>query len=371
MPRYVGLMSGTSLDAIDATLIQLDGDTVSLEAHHSHPLPASLRQELLALCQGTDDEIERAGVADRQLGALFGEACLALLDTASTAPKDITAIGSHGQTIRHRPPSSQRPSAQAFTLQIGDPATIAEQTGITTIADFRRRDIAAGGQGAPLVPAFHAAVFSNPAQDRVIANIGGMANISVLGRDGSVHGFDTGPGNVLMDSWINHCLGERFDRDGGWARGGKPLAALLETLLADPYYQLDGPKSTGREQFSLASIERALAGLADAAAVDVQATLLELTAVTLSEAISKQGLYTPAIYLCGGGAANRALCERIGELLAPLAVDSTQALGIDPDWVEAAAFAWLAHAALQGLNGSVAAVTGARGDRILGAIHPA
>lgn len=371
MPRYVGLMSGTSLDAIDAALLNLDGDTLSLEAHHSHPIAPTLRSELLALCEGTDTEIERAGIADRLLGATLADATLALLDKAGVSTRDITAIGSHGQTIRHRPPDTQRSPSDAFTLQIGDPSTIAEITGVTTVADFRRRDIAAGGQGAPLVPAFHAAIFASPSQDRIVANIGGMANISVLHCNGAVRGFDTGPGNVLMDCWAQHQLGEPFDRDGHWAASGQVVAALLDALLADPFYKISGPKSTGREQFSLGGIQNLLRDFPGLAAEDVQATLLELTAVTLGDAISQQNLKQPEIYLCGGGAANSALRKRIAERVSPAVVDSTQALGLDPDWVEAAAFAWLAHATLNKLSGNVPAVTGAQGDRILGAIYPA
>jgi len=221
------------------------------------------------------------------------------------------------------------------------------------------------------VPAFHAAVFANPNRDRIVANIGGMANISVLPRDGAVRGCDTGPGNVLMDCWAQHHLGEPFDRDGNWAASGKVIPPLLDTLLADPFYKISGPKSTGREQFSLGGIQKLLRDFPGLAAEDVQATLLELTAVTLGDAISQQNLQQPEIYLCGGGAANSALRKRIAERVSPAAVDSTQALGLEPDWVEAAAFAWLAHATLNKLCGNVAAVTGAQGDRILGAIYPA
>lgn len=373
MPQklYIGLMSGTSLDAIDAALIQFDNDRPQIRHQISHPIPQELRHRLLALCEGCDQELDQFGLADRHMGMLLADAVAALINSSGAAIENVQAIGSHGQTVRHRPADSTRPMEDAFSLQLGDPNTIAEMTGIPTVADFRRRDVAAGGQGAPLVPAFHAAAFGLQGHDRIIANIGGMANISALPHSGETSGFDTGPGNVLMDSWIQHWQRKPYDADGEWASSGQVHSELLQKLLDDPYYQATGPKSTGREKYGFASIELALNGLAPIIPEDVQATLLELTAMTLCDAIKQQNMQNPEIYLCGGGAENGALRKRISSLLPDSSVDSTALLGVPPDWVEAAAFAWLAKAALEGQHGNVPRVTGARGERILGTIYPA
>lgn len=366
---YIGLMCGTSLDAIDVALIQVD-PAITVVAAKGYPFPAKLRLELLTLCQGGDAEIERMGRADRALGRTLAHTVQIFLAEQGIDAAAITAIGSHGQTIRHRPP--QAAEDEPFTLQIGDPNTLAEVTGITTVADFRRRDIAAGGQGAPLVPAFHHAAFSQAGVNRVIANIGGMANVTLLGADGQLNGFDTGPGNVLMDSWIQHTLNKDYDANGDWAASGKVHSVLLNQLLANPYYRQKGPKSTGREHYNLSSILSLLSDTPAPAAEDVQATLLELTARTLCDAIQQEnGLAESEIYLCGGGALNTALRQRIAQCLPHCSVTDTTALGIAPDWVEAAAFAWLAHATLTGIPGNVPRVTGAQGPRILGAIYPA
>ncbi len=370
-PYYIGLMSGTSLDAIDAALLQFDANKPHIRHQISHPIPNALRSELLSLCEGCENELDRYGRADHQMGILFAAAVTALLDSSGATPEQIRAIGSHGQTVRHRPPDSRRPIHDAFSLQLGDPNSIAELTGITTVADFRRRDIAAGGQGAPLVPAFHAAAFGLPGHDRVIVNIGGMANITVLKSTGEVSGFDTGPGNVLLDSWIKHWQNKPYDKDGNWAASGQVNRELLGIMRDDPYYQLTGPKSTGREKYGLRTIEEHLADLPPIPPEDVQATLLELTAITITDAINNEDLNSPEIYLCGGGATNKALRSRINDLLPNSPVDDTTQLGVPPDWVEAAAFAWLAKAALEGLSGNVPAVTGAQGERILGAIYSA
>ena len=367
---YIGLMSGTSLDAIDAALVSFNADRIELVHSLSATLPATLKTQILELCGGTADEIELLGKLDRELGKLFAQTALDLCRSAGISPLEIRAIGSHGQTVRHRPPDAQRSSDLAFTLQIGDPNTIAEISGITTVADFRRRDIAAGGQGAPLVPAFHVAAFSQAGIERLIVNIGGMANISLLKADGEVIGFDTGPGNVLMDSWIMHCQGHAFDRDGAWAQSGKLNQDLLETLLQDPYYAMHGPKSTGREQFNLAQLLKALESLADIRPPDVQATLLELTARSICDAIDECSQKDSEVFICGGGSANQALYSRIQALLADHKVTTTEALGIHPDWVEAAAFAWLAKQNIMSLAGNVPAVTGAKGPRVLGAVYP-
>ena len=370
--KYIGLMSGTSLDGIDAALIDVDGDnTVQFVSSVSAAIPAELKADILQLCSTSDGEIELLGRTDREIARVFANAALQLCNTAKLNPKDITAIGSHGQTVRHRPPDSTRHHTQAFTLQIGDPNTIAEISGITTIGDFRRRDIAAAGQGAPLVPAFHAAVFASQTEDRVILNIGGMANISLLQKNGDVIGFDTGPGNVLMDSWIKTSLNQDFDRDGNWAASGTSDDALFQHLLNTDFYRQTGPKSTGREQFNLQTILDTLEKFPSMAPNDVQATLLELTARSICDAIEKTSANRAPVFLCGGGSANLALRKRIAELLPQRSVTDTQQLGIPPDWVEAVAFAWLAKQTLSRLPGNIPAVTGAKGPRILGAIYPA
>jgi anhydro-N-acetylmuramic acid kinase len=372
---YIGLMSGTSLDGIDAALVAFpnDGSTEtspSLIAARTFPLAAPLREELLSLCQPGANEIERLGRADRTLGQAFGQAVVTLLEQSGVPADAVTAIGSHGQTVRHRPHATD--SSPAFTLQIGDPCTIAEMTGITTVADFRRRDIAAGGQGAPLVPAFHRAVFGG-ARNRVILNIGGMANITALAAHGSlpVLGFDTGPGNTLLDSWIAQKRQLDCDRDGAWAASGQTHSALLATLLRDAYFCSPPPKSTGREYFNLAWLQNALDGHPGITPEDVQATLAELTATSIADAIRSLPFTANEVFVCGGGARNLDLMQRLERLLHPRQLGHTGQLGIDPEWVEAAAFAWLARETLAGRAGNEPAVTGACGPRILGGIYPA
>lgn len=368
---FVGLMSGTSLDAVDAVAVRLAPGQITLEATHSEPLAPALRDLIAALNRpGGEDELERMAVLDRQLGELFAHTVNRMLSVSGIAADEVRAIGSHGQTLRHRPPGQSR-STPPYSLQIGDPATIAELTGITTVADFRRRDIAAGGQGAPLVPAFHRALFSDPSQPRAIINIGGMANISLLGTPDTLTGFDTGPGNVLMDAWCQLQRGRPYDSDGSWAASGTVDLTLLNRLQSHPFFALPPPKSTGREAFNLHWVESALSRLSrppDFA--DVQATLLELTAQSIASAVIA-AKPVQAVYCCGGGAYNRQLMQRLATLLEPRHVATTSELGLAPEWVEAAAFAWLASQTLAGLPGNAAAVTGARGPRVLGAIHPA
>ena len=314
------------------------------------------------------NEVERMGELDMALGELFAAAANAVIKKSGLAPKDIRAIGSHGQTIRHRPRA-----AHPFTLQIGNPSVIAERTGITTVADFRARDIAAGGQGAPLVPAFHRHVFHSPQRHRVIVNIGGIANITCLPADAAqpVTGFDTGPGNTLLDQWIRHRQGRSHDDNGQWAAAGRASNELLEQLLADPYFAAPPPKSTGREHFNLEWLQGHLKRLAAPPAdADVQATLMQLTAGTIAGAIRRFLPETQEAYVCGGGAHNRALMAALTGNLSGIKVATTEALGLPPDWVEAAAFAWLAHQALQGQPGNVPSVTGAKRAVILGGIYP-
>ncbi len=364
---YIGLMSGTSLDGIDAALLDLSAQP-KLIAAKTYPLPEQLRSDLLALCLPGNDEIERMGIADRRLGLEFAFAVTQLLQETAVPANAIRAIGSHGQTIRHRASLAVNQGSYPFTLQIGDPTSIAEITGITTVADFRRRDIAAGGQGAPLVPAFHRAVFGDN-QARAIVNIGGIANITGINAD-NVIGFDTGPGNTLLDQWIHRHKGVHYDRDGAWSASGTVLPTLLDAFLRDPYFSLPSPKSTGREYFHSDWLERHLAGKT-LQPQDVQATLIELTACSIATGITTLPFAVNSVYVCGGGAYNHHLMTRLEALLHPRQLGSTTQLGIAPEWVEAAAFAWLAQQTLHGKPGNLPSVTGAEGQRILGAIYPA
>ncbi|QFU74521.1 anhydro-N-acetylmuramic acid kinase [Halioglobus maricola] len=366
---YLGLMSGTSMDAIDAAIVRCQQGGVSLLHTHAEAIPAELRQRIHELSHDGANEIERLGRLDRELGALFARASMQTLKQAQLSASDIIAIGSHGQTLRHRPPSAGH-GATSFTLQIGDPNTIAELTGITTVADFRRRDMAAGGEGAPLAPAFHAQAFGAEGTTRAIVNIGGIANVSLLQGRELIAGFDTGPGNTLMDHWhARHC-GGHYDADGAWAASGSVNDALLSALMSDDYFNLRGARSTGKETFNLAWLEQLLPG-ADVPAADVQATLCELTARTIAGAISAEQADTAEVFVCGGGAHNRELLRRLGCALPGAAIADTTALGIDPDWVEAALFAWLAYRTMNNMSGNATRVTGAAGPRILGGIFPA
>ncbi|BFM14173.1 anhydro-N-acetylmuramic acid kinase [Maricurvus nonylphenolicus] len=369
---YIGLMSGTSADGIDAALVDYSQDTPTLVAKLEYPLGSQLKNQILQLCSPGDNEIERMGQLDRLLGQRFAEATLQLLENSPFGAEDIAAVGSHGQTIRHRPPGQlTTDESLPFTLQIGDPNTIAELTGITTVADFRRRDVAAKGQGAPLAPAFHQALFTGSTKERFIVNIGGMSNITQLTPTKPALGFDTGPGNVLMDGWIYQQRGEHYDRDGHWAASGQANLVLLDKLLAHPFLQLPAPKSTGREAFNLAWLEHLLSQFNEpVAAADVQATLLEFTARTISDAIGQASSdHQGEIYICGGGAHNAQLMHRLSQLNQGSQVNSTETIGIAPEWVEAMAFAWLAQRTLQRQAGNLKEVTGANGARILGGIY--
>jgi len=365
---FLGLMSGTSADGIDAVLVAFDDATpVHATLVHAMTLPWAddLRAHLVALGQGGDlDSLDTFGVLDTRVGEAFADAALTLLREADVDRARVHAIGSHGQTIRHRPAL-----AHPFTLQIGNPAVIAERTGITTVADFRRRDVAAGGQGAPLLPALHAALLHDAGEDRAVLNLGGIANFTLLPAAGDVRGFDTGPANALMDAWCLQHTGQAFDAEGAFSASGVVDELLLGALLEDPYFLQPPPKSTGREQFHLAWLQpRLRAGLA---AADVQATLLELTARTVADALLSVQPRTTRVLACGGGVRNPRLMARIDALLPGIAVQSTADHGVDPDALEAMGFAWLARQTLLGLPGNLPAVTGARGPRVLGAIHPA
>jgi len=368
MPEfYIGLMSGTSMDAIDAAVVNFGGQTPTLIASHSEPLDSETRHSLLGLCQNGDNELERMARLDVRMGRLFAAAALAALRASGLAPAQISAIGSHGQTIRHEPSGGE-----PFSIQIGNPSIIVEATGITTVADFRTRDIAAGGQGAPLAPAFHNAVFRCTNHDRAVINIGGIANITYLpaATTEDVTGFDIGAGNVLMDAWASLHLNAPLDRDGQWAAGGTVNDALLTTLLNDAYFRSNPPKSTGREYFNLPWLNRALEQFPTVPSPqDVQATLAELTARTICEAINQYAPKTQRLLLCGGGVHNRTLVGRITCLLPGMQVASTASLGVDPDWLEAMAFAWLAKQTLAAQPGNLPSVTGARHPAVLGGIY--
>ena len=360
-PYFIGLMSGTSLDGIDAVGATFDG-VPRLLACHFEPFEPALRDSLLELQDAGDNEIHRAAMAANELARGYANAISVLLSEGGLKSGDAVAIGCHGQTVRHQPHAG-------YTTQLVNAALLAELTGITTVVDFRSRDIAAGGQGAPLVPAFHRQLFYSAREHRVIVNVGGIANITNLPCSGSVTGFDCGPGNTLMDSWIQTHLGQQFDADGAWARGGRTILELSQALLSNRFFSTPPPKSTGRETFNVAWLQANLTGME--APQDVQATLLELTAQGIASAISQHCAGTRAAYVCGGGAHNSTLIKRLVALLPGLRVTTTLALGLDPDWVEAMAFAWLARQTLERNAGNLPEVTGARGPRVLGAIYPA
>jgi anhydro-N-acetylmuramic acid kinase len=363
-------MSGTSVDAIDSALVRFGDDGLELIATHEHIIPPEIKTQIAAISHAGDNEIERLGVLDRELGLLFAKATMQLLESANTPPQQVRAIGSPGQTIRHRPPSSASSPSKSFSLQIGDPNTIAENTGVTTVADFRRRDIASGGEGAPLAPGFHAVAFARPNVIRAIINIGGIANATFLVGTDLRMGFDTGPGNTLLDHWILGKRAEPYDCNGQWAATGQVNTVLLDRLLFHPYFKKGGPRSTGKEDFNLPWLEHNLVTMEEIAPEDVQATLVEFTCTSITRAIEQSLLAVSEVYVCGGGAHNTHLMERLQSQLAPATVQSTAAIGIEPDWVEAATFAWLAKQTLEGLPGNSSVVTGAAGLRVLGGIYP-
>jgi anhydro-N-acetylmuramic acid kinase len=360
-------MSGTSADGIDAALVDLSDNQVKLIAHHSHPLPSGSQHHIAQLALPSHNELSPLCQLDIKLAEAFAEAALELLHKAGTSKDRVRAIGSHGQTIRHQPPKH---NITPFSLQIGDPNTIAEITGIDVVADFRRRDVAAGGHGAPLAPAFHAAVFKSERQNRVIVNIGGMANISYLhaGSD-PILGFATGPGNVLMDAWILASMQKNYDHSGQWAATGIVDQELLAGLMRHPFIGEKTPKSTGREAFNIEWLKTHTDAL-QVSNEDVQATLLEFTAVSITAHI-KALTHHAEVYICGGGAHNTALMGRLRDTLQPFPVHSTEKLGVHPDWVEAMTFAWLAQQTMEGHCSNLPSVSGAHGPRILGGIFQA
>lgn len=362
MPLYLGVMSGTSLDGLDIALIE-QGDNTTLLASHYTPMPAGLRAELLTLCASGPDEIAQSACAENDWVRLAAQGIEQLLANQQLSPAQIRAIGSHGQTVRHEP-------QRGFTVQIDNPALLAELTGIDVVADFRRRDVAAGGQGAPLVPAFHAALFGDQRQ-RAVLNVGGFSNVSLLVPGQPVRGFDCGPGNVLLDSWIHDQRGDTYDRDGAWAASGKVNDELLRRFLRDDFFATRGPKSTGREHFNLSWLKAKLAEAPALPGEDVQATLLELSVSSIAESLRHAQADCEEVLVCGGGAFNPALMARLAAHLPRAQVVSTAHYGIPPEWMEAMAFAWLAHRFLERLPGNCPEVTGASGPRILGALYPA
>ena len=362
-PLYLGLISGTSADAIDVVLASFDPEP-RVHASLAADYPPQLRRRVLALARDRAEiSLDELGSLDTELGHAFADAALALLRQADVEPSRIHALGSHGQTVRHRPFD-----VAPYTMQLADPNVIAERTGITTVGDFRRRDIAAGGHAAPLLPGFHAVIFRQQ-HTRVVLNLGGIANITILpgAPDGAVLGFDTGPANCLLDAWAQRHHGLAHDEGGAWARQGTADPALLERMLGEPYFAQKGPKSSGREVFNVDWLDRQLAGTS-LAPVDVQATLLELTAHSIANAIHRDAPDVVDVLACGGGVHNAALLDALSRVLAPVPVASTARYGVDPDFVEATAFAWLAYRRLRGETGNLPSVTGSRGDRVLGAI---
>jgi len=366
---FLGLISGTSADGIDAALVRFNGDHAHATPHlafgRTYPWDPALRARLVELGQRAATlTLDEVGELDVRIGRAFAQAASSAIEASGVATSHVAAIGSHGQTLRHRT-HGELP----FTLQLGDPSTIAERCGVRVVADFRRRDVAAAGHGAPLVPAFHAATLRSQGEERAALNLGGIANFTLLPASGAVRGFDTGPANGLMDAWCLRHTGEPYDAEGAFATRGRIDEALLARLLDDSWFALPPPKSTGRDQFHLGWVESKLRG--DEAPADVQATLLALTVRTVADALHAAQPWTQRVIACGGGVQNPVLMAALAAALPGIAVDSSAAHGLDPDFVEAMAFAWLARETLAGRPGNLPAVTGAAGPRVLGAVYPA
>ncbi len=365
---YIGIMSGTSLDGVDAVLAELSGEQVRLVAHLRREIAPELKAVLLDLQSAGSDELHHAGIASQHLARTYAQAITELLYRAGVDAEQVRAAGIHGQTVRHQPDAG-------YTIQLNAPATVAELTGIDVIADFRSRDLAVGGQGAPLVPAFHAAVF-RASSARAVVNIGGISNVTglpALASEDPVIGFDCGPGNVLLDVWIARHRGQDYDADGAWSASGHSHPVLLQALLAEPYFAREPPKSTGRDLFNANWLDQKLRSVDTGRSIpvqDVQATLCRLTAVSIAKSVNRWLPQAREMLVCGGGVFNAQLMRMLAEEAAPIPVDSTARLGIAPDHVEALAFAWLAREHLLGRPGNLPAVTGARGARILGARYP-
>lgn len=371
--HFIGLMSGTSLDGVDGVLVEFRGPSpLAVQAHAHRAFPPNLKRELLALNTAGDHELHRAALAGNAVAQAYAEVVRALLETAGVAPSDVVAIGAHGQTVRHCPGAFD---GIGYTVQLCNGALLAELTGIDVIADFRSRDVAAGGQGAPLVPAFHRAAFGRDGESLAVLNIGGISNVTILAADGTTTGFDCGPGNVLMDHWCALNRGEPYDRDGAWAASGSVDQTLLGVLQNEAYFSLPPPKSTGRDLFNPTWLAHCLSQMAATGRAldpaDVQATLTELTAWCCHQSMASYAPDASRLGVCGGGAYNADLMRRLAQRLPQLKLDSTAAQGLAADQVEAVAFAWLASAWVDRCAGNLPAVTGARGPRILGALYPA
>ncbi|WP_036301677.1 anhydro-N-acetylmuramic acid kinase [Methylotenera sp. L2L1] len=361
---FIGLMSGTSLDGVDVALVTFNHlQHPQLLKTHFVAYSPTLRAQILALQHPTDNELETTALIGNTLARLYATAVNELLSAAKIDAKSVTAIGCHGQTIRHRP-------ELGFTMQIGNAALLSELTGITVISDFRSRDIAAGGQGAPLVPAFHQDVFAHKKHNRAIINIGGIANITYLSSSGAIFGFDSGPGNMLLDAWIKQHLGLDYDADGQWSSTGRIIEPLLDAMLSEPYFSAPPPKSTGRDLFNDAWLNHWLT-TQQYAPNDVARTLVALSALSIANAINQYCREIDEIYLCGGGAKNKLLASDLQSLMGQVRLESTDKLGMGVDWVEAIAFAWLAKKCLSQESANLPEVTGAKGLRILGAIYQA
>ena len=371
--HFIGLMSGTSLDGVDGVLVQFRSpEPLAVRAHTHRPFPPELKRELLALNTAGDHELHRAALAGNAVAKVYGEVVRALLETADVASPEVVAIGAHGQTVRHCPGAFD---GIGYTVQLCNGSLLAELTGIDVIADFRSRDVAAGGQGAPLVPAFHRAAFGQDGESLAVLNIGGISNVTVLAADGATTGFDCGPGNVLMDHWCALHRGEPYDRDGAWAASGSVDRTLLGILQNEAYFSLPPPKSTGRDLFNPTWLVQCLNQTAAAGRVldpaDVQATLSELTAWCCHQSMARYAPDARRLWVCGGGAYNTDLMRRLAQRLPQLKIDSTEVQGLAADQVEAVAFAWLASAWVDRRAGNLPTVTGARGPRVLGALYPA
>jgi anhydro-N-acetylmuramic acid kinase len=363
MQLFIGIMSGTSLDGVDVALCKFEPEACELITTHFLPYPAELKLALLALHTPDTNELEAALVLGNKLAQLYASAVSHLLVSAKITANEIAAIGCHGQTIRHRP-------ELGFTLQIGNNAFLAELTGISVVGDFRSRDIAAGGQGAPLVPAFHKAIFGSSTLNRAVINIGGIANITYLNKNGDVLGFDSGPGNMLIDAWAKLKLGKDYDADGAWAATGVAHESFLNNMLAEPYFALPPPKSTGRDLFNDTWLKQHIL-YPHTRPQDIARTLVELSAYTICQALTKYCPDVDEVYLCGGGARNSLLVNTLKTMLKDTPVLNTDVLGIGVDWLEAVAFAWLAKQTIENKPSNLPAVTGAKGLRVLGAIYPA